>query len=110
MLINFRRAIYRWLQDASDEISYEDASVKVKRGINTANRPIGLTKKEFIDSDMFQTRGIHFKVYSGQGGVVIETRQYDPTTDENRTALHVIPEGEELATALAHIITLQSMH
>jgi len=108
MFIKFRRAVFHWFQEAAKYGVINDDDIKAPRWTGAANK-IGLTKKEFVESDMFQTRGIHFKVYSGQGGVVIETRQYEPKADENRTALHVIPEGEDLATALAHIITLQYM-
>lgn len=105
MFIKFRRAMFHWLQNAA---KYEIACDEPNKAPRVANH--SLSKKEFVEGDLLQTKGIHFKVYSGQGGVVIETRQYEPKADENRNTLHVIPEGEDLATAIAHIITLQSMH
>lgn len=64
--------------------------------------------EDSIDSN-FRAGGIFLKLVPAHGGIVLESRQYDDRNGEWATVVHVIPESEDLATALSHIITLQSL-
>jgi hypothetical protein len=51
--------------------------------------------------------GLSFNVMSAQGGTVVQIRYYDRKTDRNGTITHVIPDGEDVATAIGHIVSME---
>ena len=116
--------LYPNLVDTSNEPVPEYSSVTSSRPRGprkwppTANMKNASTKglaissssdnEDSIDSN-FRSRGIFLKLINGSGGVVLEARQFDDRNGDWSTVVHVIPESEDLATALSHIITLQSL-
>ena len=52
---------------------------------------------------------INFSIISANGGRIVQVRYYDHATDRNRNSLHVITPDEDLAEALAHIITMETL-
>ena len=51
--------------------------------------------------------GLSFNVMSAQGGTVVQIRRYDHTSDRNNNATHVIPDGEDISTAIGHIVSME---
>ena len=51
--------------------------------------------------------GLSFNVMPAQGGTVVQIRCYDRRTDRNNSTTHVIPDGEDIATAIGHIVSLE---
>jgi len=105
MFNKLRARFYYWLKNADAGQYCESPTVKKKKhkflatSINTA-----MNEDLSIDS-----RGIHFKVIPGNGGIVIETHYYDDHADRDLTHLYIIGEDEELHEALAKIITLEAL-
>jgi hypothetical protein len=42
-----------------------------------------------------------------QGGTVVQIRSYDRRSDRNNTITHVIPDGEDIATRIGHIVSME---
>jgi len=51
--------------------------------------------------------GLSFNVMPAQGGTVVQIRCYDRKTDRNNHITHVIPDGEDIATAIGHIVSME---
>ena len=51
--------------------------------------------------------GLSFNVMPAQGGTVVQIRCYDRRTDRNNHITHVIPDGEDIATAIVHIVSME---
>ena len=51
--------------------------------------------------------GLSFNVMPAQGGTVVQIRQYDRKTDRNNHITHVIPDGEDIATRIGHIVSME---
>jgi len=52
---------------------------------------------------------MHFTLHAANGGYVMEYKTYDPKTDRQYTALHIIPSDQELGQSIGHIITLECL-
>lgn len=52
---------------------------------------------------------INFNVVSASGGRIVQVRYYDRKTDRHSNKLHIVTPDENLAEALAHILTIESM-
>jgi len=55
------------------------------------------------------TDGFKLQVYKANGGVIVETRNYDHRKDENRNSLYVITEDKDLGTEIGKIITMENL-
>ena len=60
-----------------------------------------------IESGIDLTNPISFRVQAVSGGTLIETRWYDPKTDNNDRKLHIVTEDENLAEAVGKIVTME---
>lgn len=135
MLVKFRQKVLAWLR-ASDDYDENGNSLYANQCVEdypmststmaasskTVNKWPPKNKRSSLGSAMpkvmeseddisssFRSRGIFLKIISGQGGVVVEARQFDDRNGEWHTAVHVIPESDNLAESIAHIITMQSL-
>ena len=52
---------------------------------------------------------LRLNVYFAIGGTIVETRRYDNRGDTSMTRLHIVPSDQELGSALAKIITMDSL-
>jgi Ni,Fe-hydrogenase III component G len=55
------------------------------------------------------SNGFRLQVYKANGGVVVETRNYDHRKDENRNSLYVITEDKDLGAEIGKIITMENL-
>lgn len=60
-----------------------------------------------IGSSAVDVEGLSFNVMPAQGGTVVQIRQYDRKTDRNNHITHVIPDGEDIATRIGHIVSME---
>ena len=65
---------------------------------------ISIEEHQGLDSD-----GFKLQVYKANGGVIVETRNYDHRKDENRNSLYVITEDKDLGTEIGKIITMENL-
>ena len=89
----------KWWEDRQ----YIQASTKVGYNSTGANQ-LPIRPRNGIDS-----HGIQFTLHRGNGGHALELREYDPKTDRNNSALHIIPTDQDLGQAIAHIITYEGL-
>ena len=80
------RKIRRWL-DNSIELACEPVSVRA--------------------SDSVSIDGIAFNVMPANGGVIVQTRQYDRKTDRNLYNTHIITNQEDIAARVGQIVALE---
>ena len=59
------------------------------------------------DDEIDLTDPIRFSVQSVEGGTLIETRWYDPKTDNHPRKLHIVTNEENLAEAIGKIVTME---
>ena len=65
------------------------------------------TVSESSDIDMDQS--LRFYVLVGQGGVIVQLRSYDNKRDRTNNTTYIIPEGEDIATRVGEILSLEIM-
>lgn len=59
------------------------------------------------DNEIDLTNPISFRVQAVQGGTLVETRWYDPKTDNHDRKLHIVTGEENLADAIGKIVTME---
>lgn len=52
---------------------------------------------------------LRFQVTSARGGIILSMRKYDDTKDRTYYQNYVIPDGEDVATSMAHIIAMEML-
>lgn len=62
-----------------------------------------VARDDSIDMD----NALRFSVLSAHGGTVVQIRHYDKKTDRNSNITHVIPDGEDISTAIGHIVSME---
>lgn len=60
-------------------------------------------------SDIDMDHSLRFYVLVGQGGVIVQLRSYDNKRDRTNNTTYVIPEGEDIATRVGEIVSLEIM-
>jgi hypothetical protein len=60
-----------------------------------------------VGTKAVDVEGLSFNVMPAQGGTVVQIRSYDRRSDRNNTITHVIPDGEDIATRLGQIVSLE---
>jgi hypothetical protein len=60
-----------------------------------------------IDSTIELPDPITFRVQAITGGTLVETRWYDPKSDEPNRKLHIVNDNENLAEAIGKIVTME---
>jgi hypothetical protein len=90
MKLTLKQRIRNWLMNDQED----DYSVSI--GIDDHNPSL-------------HTDGFKLQVYKANGGVIVETRNYDHRKDENRNSLYVITEDKDLGTEIGKIITMENL-
>ena len=90
MKLTFKQKIRNWLMNDDDEYS---------------NAIIALDETPSIDN----SNGFRLQVYKAKGGIVVETRSYDPRKDESRNSLYVVNDEKDLGEELGKIITMENL-
>lgn len=123
--MSLRKRFVQWLL-APDVLPYEEVDEPIKVAArrtsanwnnaistmsnrkNAGNAAIMVKGSSSRDEPMINSSGITFKLFPARGGIVVETYHYDDKIGEDRNTLHLIAEDEELAEALARIITMEA--
>ena len=90
MKLTLKQKIRNWLMNDQED----DYSVSI--GIDESSPSIDST-------------GFKLQVYKANGGIVVETRNYDHRRDENRNSLYVITEDKDLGAEIGKIITMENL-
>jgi len=51
--------------------------------------------------------GLSFNIMTATGGTVVQVRYYDRKADRNGYHTHVIPDGEDIASRIGHIVSME---
>lgn len=70
-----------------------------------ASQPVA--ESPIVGSRAIDVEGLSFNVMSAQGGTVVQIRSYDRKSDRNNNITHVIPDGEDISTAIGHIVSME---
>jgi len=70
-----------------------------------SRKGIGIT----TDGETLSSEPLRMSIYSANGGVVIETRQYDRVKDRSINQLYVVGHGEDIADTVSKVITMESL-
>lgn len=69
-----------------------------------ANVPLAVAPgRDGIDLD----NGLRFTVQPATGGVIVQIYHYDRKTDRSNNIMHVIPDGDDIAESIAHIVSME---
>jgi hypothetical protein len=91
MKLTLKQKIRNWLMDEETD-NYESVTI----GIDDLNPSL-------------ESNGFRLQVYKAKGGVIVETRNYDPRKDENRNSLYVVTEDKDLGEEIGKIITMENL-
>lgn len=100
-----RRLLYRFQQWVADYANQPDEAKypMVGRRRATAGNTIGTVS---INNDA-EIQGLNFTVMPAIGGLIVQMRTYDNKTDRNTYHTHLIPDGEDVAQTIGHIVSME---
>ena len=93
----FDRWLYSKVRDMWDNSPKYAATIGASRP-----EPVALDSDNKVEVD-----GIQFKVMSAHGGVIVQTKTFNPKTDRNVYNTHIIPDGEDIAERVGQIVSLE---
>ena len=70
-----------------------------------SSQPVAVSQA--VGANAVDVEGLSFNVMPAQGGTVVQIRCYDRRTDRNNHITHVIPDGEDIATRIGHIVSME---
>ena len=92
MKLTLKQKLRNWLMNDDYETDYSGNVISIEDSIPA------------IDSN-----GFKLQVYKANGGIVVETRNYDHRKDEHRNSLYVITEDKDLGAEIGKIITMENL-
>lgn len=99
-----RRLLYnfqQWVADYGKFQEESDSSAKYAR--LSAGNPIATAR----GSGEAEIQGLNFTVMPAIGGLIVQMRTYDNKTDRNIYHTHLIPDGEDVAETIGHIVSME---
>ena len=77
--------------------------------LNDEDDHIVLSDSDQSDHRFDHDNTINFSVTNAAGGRIVQVRYYDTKRDSHAHSLHVITPDEDLPTALAHILAIETL-
>ena len=99
MIADFLNSIIRKLSNKDSNAEKESSSMVKSVGHPIASGSFG----DYYDS------GTSFKIYSANGGSIIQTFHYDPVRDKRQSQLYIVPSGESLGKEVELILTKEGL-
>jgi hypothetical protein len=65
--------------------------------------PSTLGSRSAVEMD----RAVHFQVLPATGGTIVQIRKYDRRKDDDHYSTYVIPDGNDIAKEVGHIVSLE---
>lgn len=69
-----------------------------------ADVPVAIASSDTVDVE-----GLRFVVMPAHGGTIVQVRHYDRKSDRSEMMTHIITDGEDVATRIGHIVSLELM-
>ena len=93
--MNFlKRLVIKWVREDSND-SAEPMKMSTVRS------------RDSLGSMVEMDRAINFQVLPATGGAVVQIRRYDHKKDDHHYSTYVIPEGNDIAKEVGHIVSLE---
>lgn len=89
----------------SQQKQSEDSDAKYSNTIGLAIARPGRVRTD----EGLRSQSTNFSLYNANGGMVVELRNYNESTDRNSTALYVISSEKDLGQELGHIVTMEAL-
>lgn len=89
-----KNIVCKWVRDDWDN---------AKRG-NQATPEVAVCSS---DEEVDMEGGFHFSVLPARGGTVVQLRGYNRKHDRRERSTHVVPEGEDISTAIGYIVSME---
>jgi hypothetical protein len=110
----FDKWFFRKCKEALDNEMSPDESQHsedyIPKGIRRKNSTImGSTRVSGVEMSEIQSASTTFKLYTANGGTIIELRRFNEARDQWENALHVVPTGEDFGKSIEHIITYEAL-
>jgi hypothetical protein len=70
---------------------------------------IGLQKSTREVDEFFGHCPTHIRLHRANNGFVVEYTKHNDRHSEPTQSLHIVPDGEDLGQAIAHILTLETL-
>jgi hypothetical protein len=96
-----KRRLRNWVNNNGDNDVMQMTSNKLSRK--------GHVISQDSPGEILSTEPLRLSIYSANGGVVIETRQYDRVKDRSINQLYVVGHGEDIADTVSKVITMESL-
>jgi hypothetical protein len=101
--------IKRWFYNIAKEAwNYEQAANSSKVAVNRLERDLNLVQLSTGRSEL-DAIPLNLKVYSANGGTIVEATRYDRKKDSSSNQLHIITHDQNLGEGLAKIITMEAL-
>lgn len=81
---------------------------KIKNFVFPPEEAEGKLATVTVDESGFRDdRSLRFDITSARGGIILSMRHYDDRTDRTHYQNYVIPDGEDVAQSVAHIVSME---
>jgi len=97
--------VMKWGWDFNRDL--REDNVPVPLGLHRIGKLRGEELVVCSDNEIELTDPIRFSVQRVEGGTLVETRYYDPKTDNHPRKLHIVTNDENLAEAIGKIVTME---
>jgi len=108
--MNIKKWLRNWLLD--DKSQNEPIALNKVRA-NGYHGKLAYKEEVVCESDHEVTvetnNTVRFVVAKAHGGYIVQTKNYNRTTDCNSSNLHIIKDEEDFSEALGKIVTIESM-
>jgi hypothetical protein len=104
-----RRLLYRfqqWVADYANEPDEEKYPMVKRRRPNNSMAMAGTPTAVSLSNEA-EIQGLNFTVMPAIGGLIVQMRTYDNKTDRNIYHTHLIPDGEDVAQTIGHIVSME---
>jgi hypothetical protein len=91
MKLTIKQKIRNWLMNDDYETDFSSNAISIE------------------DCQNLSSEGFKLQVYKANGGIIVETRNYDRRRDENRNSLYVVTEDKDLGAEIGKIITMENL-
>ena len=90
----FKKLVIKWVREDWENAHNE---AKVPNLVGNAVR----------ESDSVDIEGLRFTLMAAHGGAILQTRKYDNRTDRNLYNTYLIPDGDDIAERVGHIVSME---
>ena len=88
----FKKLVVKWVRE-----DWENANKQEKVALNSV-----AVREQDVDIE-----GLRFTLMAAHGGAILQIRKYDNRTDRNLYNTYLIPDGDDIAERVGHIVSME---